>query len=747
MASVVEFILAGFTDNSGNPLAGGKVYTYAAGTTTPKAVYTDNLGTTPDTNPVILDSNGRKQIYGSGSYKFVVKTSADATLYTLDNLYFGNEAGISFIGTTSGSGNTYTAAPSPSISSYVDGQLYTFQADKTNTGAATLNINGVGAKSITGAAGAIVSGNTYTARYSSGADAFYLLNPSAAYATTPAEISALNTAGVEIVIRQAVTLTGNLTLTAPLRIEKGGSIVLGTFNLVINGPFKAGVYQVFNAASSGVVTFGAKAEPTIYAEWWGVVGDGSTDDTTKLQQALTAATGRTVQLLATTYKITSSVSMAANSGLLGCGYQKTIINQATANTSCVNVNNDNEVAYIKFTGTGSLSTLGNEVIFFDPVGSGLIGKRCWVHHNYLDSTISTSGIGGNNMIDVWIEDNIIDFGTQGEHGIYISGGSDRVWVARNKITRSGVAAVSSLRAIHLKGASNLHILDNEITGTWNAYGISFNDFSGGGVAIRGNRIEITYGSTFYPISLGQATTLDGVIVEGNYIKGGTAGIWGFAKNMFIAGNYIRDTTYGIDIDGTTGTNITDCTIKGNFIYGTGTGIRVQSGQAGFICAENTLHGVGGVSTGIGISINSGVTDMTIYNNYVRSYTTGYAFNVSGITRYNNYFDGTLHSGALTSISAAGTTRADATQLSNIVNDVTTVAASTGVLLWNIPIGTYMFVRNAGANALLVYAPDGSSTINGGGAGGSVSVATNTLNIFIRLNATTWIGYEFTVAAA
>ena len=42
-----------FFDNNGNPLVGGKLYTYAAGTTTPLATYTDASSGTPNTNPII----------------------------------------------------------------------------------------------------------------------------------------------------------------------------------------------------------------------------------------------------------------------------------------------------------------------------------------------------------------------------------------------------------------------------------------------------------------------------------------------------------------------------------------------------------------------------------------------------------------------------------------------------------------------------------------------------------------------
>lgn len=73
-----------FFDSNGDPLASGKVYTYESGTTTNKATYTDQAAGTPHANPVILDSAGRAQIWISGSYKFVIKDSSDATIDTTD---------------------------------------------------------------------------------------------------------------------------------------------------------------------------------------------------------------------------------------------------------------------------------------------------------------------------------------------------------------------------------------------------------------------------------------------------------------------------------------------------------------------------------------------------------------------------------------------------------------------------------------------------------------------------------------
>ena len=90
----------------GQPLAGGKIYTYQAGSSTPLATYTDNTGATANANPIVLGTDGRPTsevwlTYGF-NYKFILKTSDDTTIQTYDNLY-----GI--IGTQPASGATIPA--------------------------------------------------------------------------------------------------------------------------------------------------------------------------------------------------------------------------------------------------------------------------------------------------------------------------------------------------------------------------------------------------------------------------------------------------------------------------------------------------------------------------------------------------------------------------------------------------------------------------------------------------------------
>jgi hypothetical protein len=77
-----------FFGNDGKPLVGGKLYTYAAGTTTLLATYTDYTGSTANTNPVILNSRGEASVWLGNvtRYKFVLKDSNDVEIWTQDNL-------------------------------------------------------------------------------------------------------------------------------------------------------------------------------------------------------------------------------------------------------------------------------------------------------------------------------------------------------------------------------------------------------------------------------------------------------------------------------------------------------------------------------------------------------------------------------------------------------------------------------------------------------------------------------------
>lgn len=78
-----------FTDD-GEVLSGGKIYTYAAGTTTPQTTYTSVSGLYPNPNPIILDSGGRLPedmwLPQGGVYRFVLTDANDVQIRAYDNV-------------------------------------------------------------------------------------------------------------------------------------------------------------------------------------------------------------------------------------------------------------------------------------------------------------------------------------------------------------------------------------------------------------------------------------------------------------------------------------------------------------------------------------------------------------------------------------------------------------------------------------------------------------------------------------
>lgn len=115
---------AQFFNNNGVPLAGGLLYVYNAGTTTPLTTYTSSSGVTANTNPIVLDSSGRvpEQIWLSNGIaaKFVLKTSADVQIWAKDNIPTSPQPPI----VNDASSVTYDAGASKTAGAFIIGQTY-----------------------------------------------------------------------------------------------------------------------------------------------------------------------------------------------------------------------------------------------------------------------------------------------------------------------------------------------------------------------------------------------------------------------------------------------------------------------------------------------------------------------------------------------------------------------------------------------------------------------------------------------
>jgi hypothetical protein len=84
-----------FFSATGQPLAGGYLYTYVSGTYTPATTYTDGTGATANTNPIVLNAAGYP-VSASGScgiwltvgtsYRFLLQDATHSQQWVVDNL-------------------------------------------------------------------------------------------------------------------------------------------------------------------------------------------------------------------------------------------------------------------------------------------------------------------------------------------------------------------------------------------------------------------------------------------------------------------------------------------------------------------------------------------------------------------------------------------------------------------------------------------------------------------------------------
>lgn len=188
-----------FFGNDGNPLVGGKLFTYLSGTSTKTATYTDAGGLTQNTNPIVLDYRGECRLWidPQQSYTFVLAPATDtdpptAPIWTVNAITAG-PAQQDNAATDTGSVNAIALAI-PQISSPVAFLRIVFKVAVTNTGPVTITINGGTAKALkyqntaAFAGGEILANGIYEAVFDG--TQWQLQGPAVAIWRTAAEIAA-----------------------------------------------------------------------------------------------------------------------------------------------------------------------------------------------------------------------------------------------------------------------------------------------------------------------------------------------------------------------------------------------------------------------------------------------------------------------------------------------------------------------------------------------------------------------------
>lgn len=189
------------------PNVNGQIFTYAAGTTTLQATYTDSTGGTANPNPIILDANGRvpNEIWFTQgqSYKIVEEDQYGTVIGTWDNVP-----------------STASSTDISGLQAQITGFATSFTTGAlTVTGATTLNALSVGA--ITGTGSVNIGTNTLTCG-----------------AITSTGASTLG----------SLTLGGNLAM--------GGNSITGALNITATGTVTAAGFSTTSVNAASFLTSG-----------------------------------------------------------------------------------------------------------------------------------------------------------------------------------------------------------------------------------------------------------------------------------------------------------------------------------------------------------------------------------------------------------------------------------------------------------------------------------------------------------
>jgi len=154
---------AKFFDNNGRPAVGYKLFTYEAGTNTKLDTYPDANTSTPNTNPIILDYRGEANVWmpPNVAYKLLFAPPNDtdpptAPIWTVDDIVQSQLLTL-YGGVDTGIANAYVVDFVSNFTSLTDGIVLYFLASNQNTGASTLNVNGLGPAPILTANGAALA--------------------------------------------------------------------------------------------------------------------------------------------------------------------------------------------------------------------------------------------------------------------------------------------------------------------------------------------------------------------------------------------------------------------------------------------------------------------------------------------------------------------------------------------------------------------------------------------------------------
>ena len=270
----------------------------------------------------------------------------------------------------------------------------------------------------------------------------------------------------------AETIPSNIKI-----IVEHGARLEGPVTLTINGPFEAGLYQVFG--NSITVSFGDGAVKEVYPTWWpNGTPDGSTHNTTAIQAAVDSiqAIGGTVYLIpsSSNYMLDTDdeITLYQNVNIEGQGYYSCIEMDQTPSTSKAVFRKDssggnNVIRGLRLVGPAvdPIAASGDSYAMYLRDGTYFKVENC-IFEGFDDTAIHFRGSSGTtDPSQIWVINNKFD---NCYRGVFAKFGIDKIHIKDNLFTDLGATPVmvddSSTGGAYAPESNQAVITENTIDG-------------------------------------------------------------------------------------------------------------------------------------------------------------------------------------------------------------------------------------------------------------------------------------------